>query len=117
MEAFFCLAMTNTTFWSFCIPIQQKLFKTPTGRDQGTLIATVWKFGLEGHPTLDRKWNLIADYYNPYLKWIDDQVLRIDKDLHIRPELVHVYHHFEDNNWEFWRQLIANAERNRKNCK
>ena len=86
-------------------------------RDQGTLIATVWKFGLEGHPTLDRKWNLIADYYNPYLKWIDDQVLRIDKDLHIRPELVHVYHHFEDNNWEFWRQLIANAERNRKNCK
>ena len=30
-------------------------------RDQGTLVATVWKFGLESQPTLDRKFNCIVD--------------------------------------------------------
>jgi hypothetical protein len=30
-------------------------------RDQGTLIATVWKFGLQDHPTLPPKFNYIVD--------------------------------------------------------
>lgn len=46
-------------------------------RDQGTLIATVWEFGLENHPTLNKRWNLIADYNKPIMEWEEDEI-RID---------------------------------------
>lgn len=73
-------------------------------RDQGTLIATVWKFGLENHPTLDKKWNLLADYYNPEVKWEDDGI-RMSKTEVVKPAFTHVYHHFFDKNWLLWRKI------------
>lgn len=75
-------------------------------RDQGTLIKTIWYFGLSDHPTLNKKWNAIADYYSPYLKWVDNQTVQLnDKDI-VKPALLHVYHHFGDTNWEFWNKII-----------
>jgi hypothetical protein len=38
--------------------LQDPFWKT---RDQGTLVATVWKHGLERQPTLDRNFNYIVD--------------------------------------------------------
>lgn len=89
-----------------------EIFKDPKWktRDQGTLIATVWEFGLQNHPMLNKKWNLIADYNNPFLKWVGDEIQLSDKELYI-PVLVHVYHHFGDESWDFWNELI------RKNTK
>ena len=41
-----------------CAIFKDSYWKT---RDQGTLIATVWSFGLQNQPTLDRKYNYIVD--------------------------------------------------------
>jgi hypothetical protein len=79
-------------------------------RDQGTLIATVWKFQLQNHPTLNKKWNLIADYYNQELEWLEKTKIQLHEDEVYEPKLIHVYHHFQDTNWEFWNQLIENLK-------
>lgn len=75
-------------------------------RDQGTLIKTVWQFKLENHPVLDKKWNLIADYYNPFLKWENDFQIRFSENELIDANFVHVYHHFGDESWDFWNQTV-----------
>jgi len=80
---------------------ENKNWKT---RDQGTLIKTVWQFGLENHPTLNKKWNLIADFHNPFMNWEDENIRLSSNELY-KPTFVHVYHHFGDENWEFWRIL------------
>jgi hypothetical protein len=84
-----------------------EIFKNPKWktRDQGTLIKTVWQFGLQNHPMLDKKWNLIADFHNPYLKWEND-FIRVSLNESYKPSFVHVFHHFGDENWEFWNSLI-----------
>jgi hypothetical protein len=89
-----------------------EIFKDPNWktRDQGTLIATVWKFQLQNHPTLNKKWNLIADYYNEELEWIEDRKIQLHKNEIYEPKLIHVYHHFQDTNWEFWNQLMENLK-------
>jgi len=74
-------------------------------RDQGTLIATVWKFGLENHQTLDKKWNLLADYNNPDVQWVDGWKVKLSKTEIVKPYFVHVYHHFFDKNWLLWRKI------------
>ena len=72
-------------------------------RDQGTLVATAWKWGLQRQPVLDPTWNYIADYHNPRLRLsADGQTISTDGRRFIRPELVHVYHHFGDTGWEIW---------------
>lgn len=77
-------------------------------RDQGTLIATVWKLGLENHPTLNKKWNLILDYYYPNLSVEDNGKITIDGKEYIAPEFVHIYHHWGDLQWEVWNKVMAN---------
>lgn len=88
--------------------LTMEIFKDPTWktRDQGTLIATVWKFGLENQPTLDKRWNLIADYYNPHLAWRDEYSVKLSEKEVVIPVFIHVYHHFQDENWLFWQQLV-----------
>lgn len=95
-------------FLDFWHNATMKIFEDPywKTRDQGTLIATIWKFGLQKHPTLDKKWNLIADYYKPELKWLDQETVQLSKKEKLKPNFVHVYHHFGDESWEFWRKLI-----------
>jgi hypothetical protein len=76
-------------------------------RDQGTLIATAWNYGLQNHPPLDKKWNLIADYYNPQLNINERNEITLDGKTWIQPELLHVYHHFGDTDWAFWNKIAA----------
>jgi hypothetical protein len=77
-------------------------------RDQGTLAATVWQLGLQHHPTLDPKWNFIADYNKPGLDFNEDATFT---DNHwassCKPVFIHIYHHFGDNNWPVW-QYVEN---------
>ncbi|KGE86138.1 MAG: hypothetical protein ACE362_03860 [Phaeodactylibacter xiamenensis] len=72
-------------------------------RDQGTLIATVWKYGLENHSTLPIEYNFIADYYHPRIQYNGDLSFRFrgSPDC-IRPFLLHIYHHFGDTSWPLW---------------
>lgn len=87
----------------------REIFKDPTWktRDQGTLIATAWKFGLEKHPLLDKKWNFICDYNNALLKFEAEEGTITDNGRnYLHPEFVHVYHHFGDKDWDFWNNLV-----------
>ncbi len=97
----FLQAWHNKTMHIFTLPN----WKT---RDQGTLIATAWEFGLNNHPLLSKKFNFIADYNNNGVQ-IDAQKELITDDgfkTVYQPALVHVYHHWEDNTWPIW-QWIA----------
>jgi hypothetical protein len=72
-------------------------------RDQGTLIATVWKFNLQNHPPLDQKWNYICDFNNVLFDFNkEDGTLTSNRKKYSKPEFVHVYHHFGDKTWDFW---------------
>jgi hypothetical protein len=94
------------TWHQFTMEIfKDKEWKT---RDQGTLIATVWKSGLQDHLTLSKKWNLILDYFYPVLQVRDDRKITIDGNEWIDPEFVHIYHHWGDTSWEVWNKVAVN---------
>jgi len=73
-------------------------------RDQGTLIATAWEFGLTNHSVLDKKWNFIADRTNLDMKVNESTGEVTDDDFATvcHPAFMHVYHDFGDTNWYLW---------------
>jgi hypothetical protein len=74
-------------------------------RDQGTLIATAWEFGLSNHPTLSKKFNFIADYNNNGVQ-VNTQTEHITDDGFVtsyEPAFVHVYHHWGNQSWPIWK--------------
>lgn len=75
-------------------------------RDQGTLIATVWKFGLMDHVTLPISFNLIADFNNDTMEYLGDLTFNIGiaKKI-IKPHFIHLYHHWGDAGWHVWRDV------------
>jgi hypothetical protein len=78
-------------------------------RDQGTLIKTIWKFGLQNHPRLEKKWNFLADSNNPLINC--DQFGNFTGDgwrTKLNVNFVHVYHRFGDTNWHIWNNIINN---------
>lgn len=77
-------------------------------RDQGTLVATAWEFGLKDHPTLDRKWNFIADHYNHGMRLNADTGAFTEDGFRTtyHPAFVHVYHHFGDTDWYIWNWVL-----------
>ena len=76
-------------------------------RDQGTLIATAWKYGLFDHPTIPEEFNFIADYYKFDLSINNNSnSLEIKKNNKlIYPNFVHVYHEFGNKNWNLWQAI------------
>jgi hypothetical protein len=82
-------------------------------RDQGTLIATVWKHGLQRVKPLDIKWNFLADAnnenieFNEFGEGSDDGGRKF-----IKVEFIHVYHRFGDNTWEVWNNLLKRLNAN-----
>jgi hypothetical protein len=85
-----------------------KIFSLPRWktRDQGTLIATAWEFQLQSHPTLSRKYNLIADYLHLNIEHTGNLSFHLKKEqLNIKPEFIHVYHHWADKRWEVWQAV------------
>jgi hypothetical protein len=76
-------------------------------RDQGTLIATAWEFGLSKHTTLTKNYNFIADYNNPgvQINPITNQISDDGFATSHKPCLVHVYHNWMDKNWAIWQWI------------
>lgn len=81
-------------------------------RDQGTLAATVWHFGLQDHRTLPLSYNLIADYHNKGITYAGDLTFQIGASGSlIRPHFIHIYHHWGDETWQVWRDVRQHIER------
>jgi len=75
-------------------------------RDQGTLIATVWKFKLNKKQRLQKKFNFIADYYNPENTYCEGKGFTYDNfRTAFNPCFIHVYHQFGNKNWEIWNAI------------
>ena len=78
-------------------------------RDQGTLISTVWEFGLQNHPILSKEWNFIADFHNNKLVvsksagYISDDLFRTA----YMPKFIHVFHEWGNEKWEVWNWIKA----------
>ncbi len=85
-----------------------EVFKDPywKTRDQGTLIATVWKFKLESHPTLPIEFNFLADYNHPTMQYCGDFEFNLHEcEKNIVPNFIHIYHNWGDENWKVWRDV------------
>ena len=72
-------------------------------RDQGTLIATAWEFGLQNNPLLPQKFNFIADYTSHRVMMdakgnFSDNAFKTK----LRPSLIHIYHNFGMKGWDIW---------------
>lgn len=88
--------------WSVALFDDPK-FKT---RDQGTLIATVWSMELQNQPTLHPKWNFLLDYHAQHIRFAaDSEQFSLHNGPYFNPVFVHVYHHWNDQNWDLWRWL------------
>lgn len=76
-------------------------------RDQGTLIATVWEFGLENQTCLNKKWNFLADSNNPAIDF-NQQGLFTDQNWEneYSVNLAHIYHRFGDTSWDLWNYIL-----------
>ncbi len=87
-----------------------KLDKWKT-RDQGTLIATVWQFGLNNHKTLSKQWNFIADYNKSGLDFTSSGEFTDDHwQSQYQPSLLHVYHHWGDISWSVWNWILKQGD-------
>jgi len=78
-------------------------------RDQGTLIATAWEYGLEQMVPLGKEWNFLCDHNNPLLGLLPEKGEFSDDGFRttVRPNLVHVYHHFGDTDWYIWNWIAG----------
>lgn len=83
---------------------QDKSWRT---RDQGTLAATVWKFGLQNHYTLPLSFNFIADYELPLTHYPGNLKFRTAySEKILEPKFVHVYKNWGDMNWPVWKDIF-----------
>ncbi len=85
-----------------------EIFKDPhwKTRDQGTLIATAWNYGLQNHKLLPIEYNFIADYYHLNMDYKGDFTFDLnEKGIAIQPYFLHVYHHFGDQDWKLWQDI------------
>ena len=76
-------------------------------RDQGALVAAVWRHGLERQATLPVEFNYLADYQKPGLEIDPERGFTVDGERYVRPFFAHVYHHFGDRDWPVWRWIEA----------
>ncbi len=80
-------------------------------RDQGTLIATAWEFGLEHHKTLSKEWNFIADFHNNSLV-LNYESGVVSDDLFVtnyHPKFIHVFHEWGNDQWEIWNWILTKS--------
>lgn len=81
-------------------------------RDQGTLIATVWQFGLEKNPVLPQKFNFIADYTTPQVMMNDKGEFTDDAfRTMVKPALLHIYHNWGKRGWNIWEYVLDIGEK------
>ncbi len=84
------------------------IFNDPewTTRDQGPLIAAVWKLGLERQGNLPSHFNILADYYRTDLHFDCHRGFSFNgTEGYLQPFFVHAYHHFGDRSWQVWKWI------------
>lgn len=75
-------------------------------RDQGTLIATAWEFGIQSQKTIPIEFNFLADYHHPTMKYLQDFTFCFkDTSQKVKPNFLHIYHQWGNNDWDVWRDL------------
>lgn len=95
----------SVEFLEFWHEATLSIFEDPAWktRDQGTLIATVWKFGLQDQGTLPIEFNFLADYQNPNMEFDGTGGFSfVGKKKVYHPRLAHIYHHWGDTEWPVW---------------
>ena len=80
-------------------------------RDQGTLIATVYAYHLQNHPLLPEKFNFIADFYKPEITVDKSKSSLLKGNKIIKPAMIHIYHHWGDEQWDVWQFVKKQAEK------
>lgn len=82
-------------------------------RDQGTLIATAWQFGLQNAPVISKHFNFIADFSNPRLMLSEDRGFITDDAFitQYSPAFIHIFHHFGKKGWEIWDWVEAKLQK------
>ena len=81
-------------------------------RDQGTLIATVWKLGLQRLSWLPHEYNFIADMSNPHLRFDRAAGYSLhESSPGIHPKFLHLIHSgFDASDWSLARNIEAKLE-------
>jgi len=75
-------------------------------RDQGALIAAVWKLGLQRQGNLPIQFNFLADYNRTNLVFDSQRGFSFNgNEEFIQPSFVHVFHHFGDRSWPVWKWI------------
>lgn len=90
------------------------IFKDPRWktRDQGTLIATAWEFGMQHNPLLPVEFNFIADYNHPTMVYKNNLTFDVDENhQNVRPHFIHIYHHWGDAGWKVWNDVEAHVNK------
>lgn len=87
-----------------------RIFKDPAWRtrDQGTLAMTAWKFGLQKTRLIPSVFNYIVDSGKAGLVWGERGVSRDHGKTWDRPQMMHIYHRFGDESWDFWQFIKQN---------
>lgn len=81
-------------------------------RDQGTLIATVWQFGLQHNPVLPQKFNFIADYTTPGVMMNSEGAFTDNAfKTKVYPAFLHVYHCWGKKGWDIWEYIERVGEK------
>lgn len=98
---------TSHAFLDYWHAITMEIFKDERWktRDQGTLIATTWKFKMQKSKPLNNRWNLILDYNDAQLNFNKILQAHHQNDKKKAPQFLHVYHHFADRNWHVWNTI------------
>jgi hypothetical protein len=83
-------------------------------RDQGTLAATVWEFGLQDSRVLSKEFNFIVDYFQNRRLAISSDGSQLTDDTSSAstpPVLIHVINHFGDKTWDIWNWLDKQVQK------
>lgn len=76
-------------------------------RDQGTLIATIWQFGLQENATLPKRFNFIADYTTPSMMMNSEAEFTDDAfRTKVKPVFLHIYHNWGKSGWDVWEYVL-----------
>lgn len=80
-------------------------------RDQGTLVATAWEFGLEDQPLVPARFNCILDANkaDTMVSPSGDAVTTDAFLTRVRPSFAHVMYRTCDPTWDVWRWVAARA--------
>ncbi|PSR01563.1 MAG: hypothetical protein BRD50_08520 [Bacteroidetes bacterium SW_11_45_7] len=98
----------SNEFLDYWHELTLKMFDDPfwKTRDQGTLAASAWQFGLQDQPRIPREFNFIADYYGWEHQYLGDFTFsEEDNGQKIKPHFLHIYHEFGNQEWSLWQDV------------